>query len=114
MHIETIQESLAIQINSNPQWADKLNDCNPGHYGVEDFDVDVSEKDIWVNIPEKTFSFNNTPFSFKLKLGSSNDEDGFKSTFSKVATGSGTFKFETGRNITIESLEIVVDLDLFA
>jgi hypothetical protein len=115
MHISEIIKKIAIEITGSPIWLDVLNDSEPGHYGIKDWDVELAEKDIWVDIPNRSYNFNHCKFLFHLQLGSSNPEDGFQSKFSREAKGNGTFQFsEEGKNITIEDLHIEVDLDLSA
>jgi len=113
MDIEKIKEKLAIEISKSDKWLDKLNDTNPGHYGVEDWDVKISVDNIWVDIPNRTFNFNKVTFDFELQIGGSSKESGFKSSFSKVAKGQGAFKFNNSIDISINEIEIEFDMDLF-
>lgn len=114
MTIDKIREKLADKIPAQEGWVNQLDESNPGHYGVEDWDVVLSRNDIWVDIPKKTFSFKNARFDFELLLGSSNSEDGTKMSFSKVAKGQGTFEFSESDDIEVEELDLDFDLDLFA
>lgn len=114
MKIDQIREALANSISSSEEWINQLDESNPGHYGVEDWDVNLSLEDIWVNIPQKTFTFKNAFFNFELLLGSSNYADGFKMGFSRVAIGNGRFDFSTENDgVKIEEIIIEFDLDLF-
>jgi len=115
MHIKFIKQKLARQVADSTEWLDKLSDAEPGIYGLEDWDVEISEDDVYVNIPERTFFFNDVSFSFNVQLGSSNHEDGFSSDFQRTVAGQGTFEFsKDGTEIILKTLEIKVDLDLFA
>lgn len=115
MDIETIRELLSISISENEEWANVLNDTEPGHYGVIDWEVELYSKDIWVNIQERTFTFKDANFNFTVQLGSSNEDDGFKMPCFRVASGEGTFEFTNSNNsIKVSNIEIKVDLDLMA
>lgn len=116
MTIEQIREKLAIEIAHHALWLDQLNDTEPGNYGVEDWDVYLESKDIWVDIPSKTFNFKNAKFDFEVMLGASNPEDGMKHSHSTDATGKGKFIFSNNSNdIKIEEIEIECEsLDLMA
>lgn len=115
MLLEEIQEQLAEIISYDERWVNKLDDSTPGHYGVEDWDIQISDDDIWVDIPNRKFSFKNAQFSFKLRLGGSSDDDSIKDSFSKPANGHGTFEFtKDGKGIELHDLEIDFELDLYA
>lgn len=116
MKIETVREILASKIPLNEEWIDKLNNSEPGHYGVEDWDVNLSHDDIWVDMQQKTFSFKNAQFEFTLMIGGSNPENGSEMSFTKEATGKGTFDFigpSPKNDVEVEDLELNFDLDLF-
>ena len=113
MDIEKMREKLAIEISQSEEWVDKLNDSNPGHYGVEDWDVVISNDNIWVDIPQRSFTFKGVTFDFTVQIGSSNKDDGSEMSFSKIASGQGVFEFKDD-DITIEELNLQFDLDLFA
>jgi hypothetical protein len=114
MTIDSIREKLAIKIASSQEWIDKLNDTNPGHYGVEDWDVIVMSDNIWVDIPNKTFTFKQVQFDFQVMIGSSNSEDGLAMSFSRIAKGEGVFRFSAnGNDVELEEMDVDFDLDLF-
>ena len=113
MDIEKIREKLALEIAQSEEWVDKLNDSNPGHYGVENWDVSITNENIWVDIPTRTFTFKNVTFDFEVQLGSSNKDDGFQTSFSRVANGQGVFEFNSNE-VTVEELSVEFDLNLFA
>jgi len=111
MHADIIKEKLAELISSNEEWLDILNNTSPGHYGVENWDVTIYPNDVWLNIPERTFTFRQVEFSFELVLGGSND--GFNQDFSKLVNGNGTFRFTADNSdIEIEEMDLEMDLDL--
>lgn len=110
MDLEKMKELLAEKICTREEWTDKLNESEPGHYGIEDWDVTVFPKDIWVDIQAKKFSFKNAKFNFDLLLGESREP--ISDNFSKNATGKGNFEIKNGE-LTIEDLEVEFDLDLY-
>lgn len=111
MLLDEIREKIAELLSQHSEWVNKLNDTEPGNYGIEDYDVSVTKDDIYVDIPSRTFTFKNVEFSFTAVLGGSND--GFNVDAQKTATGTGTFEFVDGSdNILLEEIEIQVDLDL--
>jgi len=114
MDIDIIREKVANKISENhEEWSDVLNDANPGHYGASYWEVEVNPNDIWVDIPNRTYTFKNAQFSFTVRLGESG-KDGMDMDFSKVASGKGKFDFSNdGNDIELKELEIDVDLDLF-
>jgi hypothetical protein len=117
MDIDLIREKLADKLCSaeeNINWIDILQDTSPGNYGVEDVYVDVSMKDVWVDIPERTFSFKNTNLSFSARLGGSSDKSGYDETFKKIVSGNGKFDFATaGKDIKIINFFINEDIELY-
>lgn len=112
MTIDQIRNKLLDKIVIDHNWMDKLNDTDPGHYGIEDWEVQLTKDDIWIDIPNGTFTFKKAKFDFEIVLGSSND--GTQMEFSKVANGQGTFNFSpNGQDIMISELQIEIDLSLF-
>jgi hypothetical protein len=112
MTIDQIREQLVEKIISHYNWVDKLSDSDPGHYGLEDWDVQLKKENIWVEVPQGTFTFRKAKFDFELLLGSSSD--GSKMSFSKEAKGEGSFSFSSnGNEIDIKELNIDFDLSLF-
>jgi len=115
MKIDLIRDKLVDSLCSADaciNWINLLDDTNPGHYGVEDVDVDVSMKDIWVDIPEKSFKFKNANLSFCARLVGS--KNGYYQTFSKVVSGYGKFNFaKSGKDIEIKEFEINESIELY-
>lgn len=114
MELQRIREQLSDQISQNEIWDEKLTDTNPGNYGWEGTDLQISADDIFANIPNKTFTFKNADLSFTARIGGSSDNDSMMMDFSKIASGSGTFEFTDKDNIVISEIEADVDLDLFS
>lgn len=112
MTIDKIREQLSIEISESLEWENKLDNSSPGHYGVLDSNVSLSEDDIWVDVPTRTFTFKNAIFDFDLMLGESND--GSEASFSRPAKGKGIFNFENSNKVVIEKMNLEFNLDLFA
>jgi len=117
MHIDEIRERLADKLSSAEEivnWIDLLQDTSPGHYGIEDVDIDVSSKDIWVDVPKRQFTFKNANVSFSARLGASSDEHGYDDNFTKTVTGQGQFDFSNGsKDITVTNFSINEHLELY-
>lgn len=64
----TIRRKLAEKIYNSSAWLDKLDDTQPGHYGLQDWSVDLSEDDLTVNIGKRTFYFKDAQFCFDVML----------------------------------------------
>ena len=115
MTIDQIRDTIAEKLPADELWGNLLTDTNPGNYGADAWEIDLNPENIWVDIPKKTFTFKEAIFSFNVKLGSSNDEDGFESSFTKIASGEGKFEFSNGnKSVDIYDIDVKVDLDLFA
>jgi hypothetical protein len=119
MDISKIRELIADNLGKPETeniWHDEiLIDTNPANYGTESVGVTVSPKDIWVDIPHRTFTFTNTDLSFSARLAGSSDRNGFDQYFQFTVSGEGQFEFSDGStNIAIETLSINEKLDLFA
>jgi hypothetical protein len=93
MKPEEIREKIAEKLQYHESFLEALDETNPGHYGVVDYDVFITPKNILVDIPERTYTFDKVDFSFKLKIGGSSDRDGYEQSFSRIASGSGDFDF---------------------
>lgn len=117
MEISLIREKLADKLCSTEvydNWIDILQETNPGNYGVEDIEINVDVNDIWVVIPERTFTFKNTELSFCARLGGSSDESGYDANFKKVVSGNGKFDFyNKSQDIKIMEFTINENLDLY-
>lgn len=115
MKLQEIREQLIQDLENNiTNWDDVINNTNPGNYGLEDWDVSVSEKDFFVDIPSKTFKFKNVDFFAKLLLGGSNEDSGIVHDYNKLASGHGTFDFtDNNRKVTISDIYVEIDSDIF-
>lgn len=110
MEIKRAQQILAEKICQSTEWLDKLNESEPGHYGIEDWEVVLFPEDIWVDMQAKKFNFKNAKFNFDLAMGESKDP--FSDSFSKIAIGNGSFEIKSDV-LTIEEIEVDFDLDLY-
>tara|TARA_R110001606_G_scaffold353410_1_gene503949 strand:+ start:275 stop:622 length:348 start_codon:yes stop_codon:yes gene_type:complete len=114
MTIDEIRDKLAENISQNHEtWGDLLSDTNPGNYGSSYWEIELKPTDIFVDIPNRTYTFKNAQFSFTVRIGESG-KDGVDMDFSKQAKGKGEFDFSNdGKDVVIKEMEIDVDLDLF-
>jgi len=117
MEINLIREKLTDIIYSNElfdKWVNILQHTNPGNYGVEDIQVNIDSKNIWVNIQERTFTFKNAEISFSARLGESNEKNGYDANFRKKISGQGQFEFvRNSEDLRITEIEINESLDLY-
>jgi len=113
MNFEDAKNQIADKLASDDAWADMLcNDCSPGIYGVEDWEVSVDPQNIWVNFPKMEFSFKNAEFDFEVRIGGSRDDDSMDESYHRLANGSGKFECSGGKITDVYALEIDCDLDL--
>ncbi len=104
MEINKIRETLSdLVANHHDFWLEALQDTSPAHYGINDWDVCVYPKDIWVDIPNRSFKFKNATFTFDIRLGESG-EDGADSNFEEQVSGYGIFDFLPNEDIQINEL----------
>jgi len=95
-------------------WLSSLDDTEPGHYGVEDWGIYITKDDLYVEIPSRSFSLKNAEFTFALRIGSSNDNDGYIEKFKRIVSGSGTFEFTAnGKDVKVMDLQLEYDHSLF-
>lgn len=113
MNIDEIREQLANKISTHMIWDEKTNDTNPGNYGCDDVEAELSAEDIFVDIPNGTFKFKKALYSFRARIGGSRDEDSLMFPFSTSATGEGTFVFADKNNVEVDDIDVFADLDLF-
>jgi len=113
MNIDEIREQLACEISTNFIWDEKTNDTNPGNYGCDDVETELSAEDIYVDIPNLNFTFKNAQYSFKARIGGSRNEDSVMVPFSTTANGKGKFDFKDKDNVEITEIEVYADLELF-
>lgn len=117
MKIDEIQSQLVDELTSaenNIKWINLLDNTTPGHFGVEDVEVDIASQDIWVNIPKLTFTFSGAYLSFSARLGGSSDRNGYDESFSRPVSGSGEFNFKNrGKGILVSEFNINEEIELF-
>lgn len=114
MTLDEIREQLASKIATDMIWDDKTNDTEPGNYGCDDLEVELSPDDVYVNIPKQTFTFKNARYSFSARIGGSREEDSHLFPFSTIASGEGEFVFKDKGTVEVAEIEVFADLDLFA
>lgn len=115
MTIDEIREQIASALaeDAQEQWYSILDDTSPGHYGLEDFEVEIESRNVWVDIPSKTFSFKNIRISFTARLGASSEEHGLDTPFNKVVSGEGKFDFTNAATVKVETFHLSEPIDLF-
>jgi hypothetical protein len=115
MSIDEIKDRIAtaMNIHCDERWWSILDDTTPGHYGVEDLEFQIELADIWVNIPQKTFTFKKGILSFSARLGSSKADDSVDVNVRKRVSGSGTFDFDSAQGIKVLGFTINEEIDLF-
>jgi hypothetical protein len=117
MEIDVARKKLVDELNSFEtfdKWVDILQDTNPANYGVEDVEIDIDYNDIWVDMREKTFTFENAELAFSARLGGSNEESGYDANFKLVVSGNGQFEFiNKSHDLRIVDFKINEDLELY-
>lgn len=114
MNIDEIREQLAFKISTDMIWNEKTSDTNPGNYVCDDVEAELSAEDVYVDIPNLTFTFKNAKYSFSARIGGSRDEDSHMFPFCTVANGEGKFEFKDKDTVEVSEIEVYADLDLFA
>jgi hypothetical protein len=113
MKIEDAQNQIAEKLMYDDTWAEILcNDCFPGIYGVQNWDVNVESQNIWVNFPKMEFSFKDVEFDFEVRIGGSREDDSVDQSHHRSAKGCGKFECSGGKVTEVYALEIDCDLDL--
>ena len=117
MEIDLIRQKLVDKLNSTEtydEWIDILQDTNPANYGVEDVEISIDYKDIWVAVRENTFTFKNAELIFSARLGGSSEESGYDSNFRIAISGNGQFEFiSKSQDIKIIDFSINEHLELY-
>ena len=94
MQLDEIREQIAELISTDIDvWNDVLNNTSPGHYGCDHWEAEVDYNDIFVKIPERTFTLKNGHFTADLILGSSKGDSSFNESYSKPFSAKGKFDF---------------------
>lgn len=114
MQIQEIREQIINQLQSDVDiWNNILSETNPGNYGVNDWEVEINESKLYVDIPNKEFSFRENSFSANLVMGASKGDSSFDMSFNKMFKGTGTFDFENSNSVKISNVEIEIDKNVF-
>jgi hypothetical protein len=91
--------------NCNPLWLNALtNDPEAVFCSVDDLNCNVKNMNVWVNVPDRTFSFNEADLSFSYRTGASSDAERRKVT--DAVSGFGTFVFSSGSAIEVTGLSL--------
>jgi len=114
MILNEIREYIAAGIINSKEWINVLNKTNPGHFGLVEGHVSISKDHVSVDLPCRRFMIKDVQYAFILQLRSPSEEEGVKKWFTRIATGMGVFRLDQEtEKITIESLSIDFDLDLY-
>ena len=115
MQIDEIREQIAELISTDMDiWNDVLNDTSPGNYGCNHWDAEIDYNDIFVNIPERTFTVKNGNFSADLIMGSSNGDSSFNESYNKPFSAIGKFDFKESQKTEITEINIDISSDIYA
>jgi len=115
MNIQQIKEAIAEQLYSglcDELWYSVFDNASPGHYGIHDLEVDISEDDLEINPSTQSFTFSNTLISVTARMGSSNDSDGFDIPANFKVTGSGEYEI-LDDGVRINDLGVNEHLDFY-
>lgn len=112
IRIDVIRENIASFMNNScfQLWLGVLEDTTPGHYGVEDISFDIRINDIWVDIPKRSFIFQNGTLSFTARLGGS--RDGIDMPVEVTISGSGSFEFAGGSEVEVVEINVPEEIHL--
>jgi len=116
MEIGKIRELIADKLDSDSAeiWLGILDDTNPGHYGIQELECQITENNIWVDVPNRSFSFKNASFTFTARLGGSSERNGYDQSFTFTVSGAGSFDFSVGgKDIDIKDFNINEELNLY-
>lgn len=119
MSIDKIRDGICdslCSIEGHNLWDEILEETCPANYGFEVESVVVKQNDIWVDVPERTFTFKNLHITFSARLGGSNLDDGYDENFHFEFTGSGSFIFtKSKQSIQVKNIDLGEnqDLDLY-
>ncbi|REC79414.1 hypothetical protein DRF60_06195 [Chryseobacterium elymi] len=112
MEINDIKDHIAEKFSSDYRiWSDVLNNTQPENYVCKNWQVEISQEDIFVDTPSKTFSVNEGFFACNLTLQSDNQGDDI--TYSKSFSAKGTFQLNNINHIEIEDVDIAIEIDIF-
>jgi hypothetical protein len=113
MEIQVAQEQIAEKLQYDQAWPMILDsDCDPGIYGVEDWDVGIDPNNIFVNFQKMEFTFKDVEFDFEVRIGASREDDSFDERHHKIASGNGKFKYANKKISEIYDIMINCNLDI--
>lgn len=113
MKAEEIKEQLINALLYDAEiWGGIMDKSTPGNYGNNGWDVYVDEDNFYVNIAKRTFRFSGAIFSGVLIMGASRGDTSYELSFSRPASGRGTFRFSED-NKSVEINDVEIDCDMF-
>jgi hypothetical protein len=113
MEIEEAKAKIAEKLQYDDSWSQKLtDDCSPGIYGLQNWEVSISPQNICVDLQNMKFTFRDVEIDFEVRLGSSREEDSIDEQYHRKANGKGKFKCSSDSETEIYDIEIDCDLDL--
>ncbi len=114
MQLQEIREQIIHQLQYDIDvWNDVLSDTNPGNYGINDWEVEINESKLYVDIPNKEFNFKDSSFSASLVMGASKGDTSFDMPYNKNISGKGTFEFKDNGTVEISEVKIDIDSNVF-
>ncbi|MDQ0782472.1 hypothetical protein [Chryseobacterium sp. W4I1] len=112
MEINKIKDHIAEKFSNDYNiWNDVLNNTQPENYACKNWQVEISQEDIFVDTPSKTFSVNEGFFACNLTWPSGNTGDDI--TYNKSFSAKGTFQLDTINRIEIGDIDIAIEIDIF-
>lgn len=115
MELDEIREQLAKIISTDQSiWDNVLDNTTPGHYGCDNWEAEIDYNDIFVNIPNRTFTINTGSFSAELVMGSSKGDSSFNESYNKTFSATGEFDFKNSKEINITEINIDIDSDIYS
>jgi hypothetical protein len=114
MQLQEIREIIIHQLQYDIEnWNEVLSNTNPGNYGINDWEAEIDEAKLYVDIPKKEFNFKNSRFSANLIMGASKGDTRFDMPYNKSVSGKGTFEINDNKEIKIIEVEIEIDNEVF-
>lgn len=112
MEIDKIRDHIAQKLSNDYNvWNDVLNNTQPENYACDHWRVDINPTDIWVDIPNRTFSVDDGFFSFNVIIEPGKDNRDI--SYNKAFTAKGIFQFENTDHIEIEEIDVDIEIDIF-
>lgn len=114
MHIDFIREKIAEKLNDSFDfWSDCLTNTSPLTYGADDLEINATIQNIYVDVPNRKFTFKDVKFKFNVRLNSSG-EDGVDKNFFRLVNGEGEFDFAATEKINLKKMRLLTTLDLYS